>query len=463
MVFQTVPKSIKSIADTARVCTFGDSILRQAHEGTDASPDTLPGAITERNRGVFPVLNALMGQRFYYGVKWIGSMATNFEVVGYNAGITGFKIQDCIDNVSRVTRLKTPGCDACLLLVGTNDIDGDSTTLANMKTQYEQLANLIIGSGIALWGLPIMPKNAVDGANDWNNSGERLRHLAFNDWMRTLDRSTGKEFTLLDWYSALVDPTTGDMTTGFTSDGLHFSAKGANAAAKFIQTKLESSISSYKSMTYFSSVIDLVDATDNPCGNLWTPAVFTGTSGTSDTGITGPVPDNVNIDSEDTTNLSAVTSIISAPTDFDQFGGNWLRIVCTSDGNGSGEKFFRMQKISPTISVPSGTVNQWFKAGCFIKIGLPSVDNLLFGVYVKFLNVTPNISAFSLRDADLTMETEAVIHALETQPLLIADDTATVRLEVFIELDAGVSGNVTIDIGQPYIRPIPITPLFGDE
>jgi len=459
MVFNSIPKSIKALSDTKTVCTYGDSILAQAHTGTDATPDTDTGVITARNNGVFPILNALMGQQFYHGVKWIGSKPAGFEKVGFDAGISSHTISLCIDDVGRVTGLNA---DACMLLVGTNDIRGGATTLANMKLQYVQLINAIIGSGTAVWGLPIMPRNATDGSGDWTTA-ERLRHLAFNDWMRRLDKDTGKEFLLFDWYSVLVDPATGDMITGFTSDSVHFSTKGATAGARFIKSKLESSIPSFRSMTYFTNIIDFVDATDNPCGNLFSPAAFTGTGGTKDTGITGTVPDTINIDNEDTTNISAVMSIITAPTDFDQFGGNWLRFVCTSGGGGSGEKFIRMQRISQTIAVPSGTTNKWFKAGCFVKIGLPSVDDLLFGVYIKFLNVSPNLSNETMRDIGLGMETETAIQALETQPLFIVDDTETLRYEIFIELDAGVSGNVTIEIGQPYIKQMPINPDFGAE
>lgn len=445
------------ITGAVKVCTYGDSILAQGNTGVDAVPDTKPGGVTSRSQGVFNQLSALMGYPFLHQNKWIGSNASGFEIVGYDAGISGHKIQDCIDDVDRVLRLQA---DACLLLIGTNDISGSSTTIADMKTRYEALIDIIIDSGTNVWGLTVMPRNAVDGSADWTTA-ERLVHLEFNDWLRSLDR-VKSGFTLFDWYSVLVDHTTGDMITGFTSDSVHFATKGAVAGAKFIRDKLVSIYPTFRSFPYMSNVLDVFDATNRRHGNLFTDAVFTGTGGTKDTGITGVVPDGINIDNEDTTNVTAVMSVNAAPTDQDQYGGNWLRFVVTSNGSGGSEAFVRMQKTSPVnLAVPSGIVNQWLQAGCFVKITAPTVDDFLIGVYVLLKRVTVNLNTIAIQDAGLPMVNENAFQVLETQPLFFDDDTDTARIEIFIEVNADIAASVTIEIGQPYVKLMPINPDFG--
>ena len=111
----------------------------------------------------------------------------------------------------------------CTVLGGTNDVGAGvaaATTQANLASIYDALA----AAGIGIIAFTIPPRTSLDPGEDVN-----LRTV--NAWLRN-NIGTWPNARLCDWSAALSENADeADPVDAYFSDGVHWSASGATAAA----------------------------------------------------------------------------------------------------------------------------------------------------------------------------------------------------------------------------------------
>lgn len=118
--------------------------------------------------------------------------------------------------------------DRCIVCIGTNDlagINGGSKTFASVKTDYRSIVTALRGNRIDPILCLLPPRNTY--LSEWD---------AFNEWLTRYAQSTGLK--LVDLVTPLIDETTGEMQSAYTSDGVHFTQAGAKVAGQAIATSL---------------------------------------------------------------------------------------------------------------------------------------------------------------------------------------------------------------------------------
>lgn len=185
--------------------------------------------------------------------------------------------------------------DFCLVLCGLNDFTATpfATTTANLTTMYRSL----LAAGITPVACTLLPQN--------NTVGKRGQIHQLNQWIKRYAAVNG--IPVVDFYTNLVDHTTGSMQAAYTSDGTHPSAAGAQVMGQAIVDQLLYAVRPW-SPQLVEEIQDQFQVTNTSNGVL-----------TLDTNADG-VPDlwaNLGLDG------TVANSLVSASN---PAKGNWLRI-----------------------------------------------------------------------------------------------------------------------------------------
>ena len=282
---------------TMGVVTLGDS--RMARDGSVTAP--LPGetAVYNSDRGIFTWANTILRKRFTHLV---------------NGGMGGDTVAQMLARVDALLANYHPGW-----VVGFGHINSVSANLtaaaiiADLTTIFDKIA----ASGArVVWG------------TDWpavsSTTPQRAVLYAVNEWLRG-QTATRRGFSLVDYQSVLVDPTTGNPLAAYQTDGLHQESAGALVLGQQLATVLGA-------LTARSD--RLIASNDDPT-NLITNGMLTGNSSGTASGW----------GSSNATLVGTRTKVART----DGFPGEWQQ---NAVAGASGWYFFRWQlDIGATLAV----------------------------------------------------------------------------------------------------------------
>lgn len=170
-----------------------------------------------------------------YGVGWFNFLCTlsgQRMLLADFAGITNNTVQDAIARLQTDVIAKDP--DRCMVLLGTNNTNQASPTLAATMTAYEDdLILPLLRARIEPIVCTVPPRNTVRTTD----LPTYRRQATWNAFVRRI--ASKYRLPLLDTYRAVADPTTGDYRAGYSDDGLHWNAVGGRAVADFALTALD--------------------------------------------------------------------------------------------------------------------------------------------------------------------------------------------------------------------------------
>jgi len=138
-----------------------------------------------------------------------------------NSGVAGNTTAQMLARIQSDVIAFAP--NICLILGGTNDVPtGTAAPIANIKSMVTQLA----AAGITPVLCTIPPRN----------DGFHAAITALNGWIAAYALQQG--VPLLDFYTALVDPVTGNYKAGLNADNVHPSIAGIKAMANLVVARL---------------------------------------------------------------------------------------------------------------------------------------------------------------------------------------------------------------------------------
>jgi len=216
----------------------------------------VPTANTFENIGWFNVVNYKMNDRFIFNHA-------------LNLGVSGDKTADM--NIRKID-LENIDADMIFVLGGTNDITTQtpaSTIINNLFQIYDYILNTLNKTVLAQTILPRSYWPATFTQADINNAKADI--ITVNNWIKS---QTG--VYVIDSYNAWNNGSD-EPISGYTTDGLHCSAAGANAIADTIIPLL--------SPLFGTGVTPL-----SLNGNLLTNGSVLGTAGTIPNGFNGTLP-----------------------------------------------------------------------------------------------------------------------------------------------------------------------------
>lgn len=391
-----------SLIESYTLPTFriiGDSIVSQCDT---ASVPSASATSSNRNAAItrYP--------RWWTWVLWLTGNALNYHTTlsiadwrrkGSNSGIGG---DDLLEIAARLPALLASMPERHLVFhCATNSLNA-GVSLSDLITQSVNLLTITRAAGkVPIW-TTALPRNAVDGANDWGATvttaaQKRLTLAAYNSYMARYCRENG--IHCVDWYHVFADAS-GNARTGYTTDGLHPSPRGSYYLAKEFIRQVGHLIPS--SVLGHLIVNDDFDATYNPYGNPLN-GDFSGTGGaTNNAGgvgtITGTVPDNWRVNKSTSTTTSVATAIVSRT---DGLPGNVMEFTFTSVGTGASSENWRFEYWSGSTTSLSSYAN----AG----------DLLVMAVEVEIVSghggvlrgVTPRISGNNVSKTGTTISFDA--------------------------------------------------------
>ncbi len=355
---QEIQKSI--VTPTFRI--IGDSIASQNNSNNKAASGSTTMAITK-----YPYWWNMVGWRIGNSIN---NQSTQSVVdnrrYGSNSGIGGDDMSETDARLQAI--LDTMPETHLVFCVGTNDINA-GVSLATLNSRFVQLTTRTINSGKIPDWVPVFPRNATDGANDWGSVGntqaeKRKIMVAHNEYREKYCRELGIIYTPAHTKISAAD---GQAATGMTVDGLHLSAiAGWSVAGDWIQShehmlpKRNNNFNAY----------DVYDASTNPYGNILNGAL-TGTGGAISSGsgtgtVTGTIPNNFQLQKSTSTTTDCVAAIVSRT---DGLPGNVLELTFTSYGTGSVSENWRLNYwTGSTTSLASWAVNgDWLYMGAEIE------------------------------------------------------------------------------------------------
>ncbi len=146
----------------------------------------------------------------------------NRGISGQTAGQLVQRMQDDVINLHPA---------AVLILIGTNDLARE-TPVTTIESDYRMLADMASMNKIKVIFASVLPVS--DYHKDQDPTYERRLQRppvfikALNDWLQKFCTQNG--YTYLDYYTAMVDPTT-QLPADLSDDGLHPNAKGFRVMA----------------------------------------------------------------------------------------------------------------------------------------------------------------------------------------------------------------------------------------
>ncbi|MBM4587586.1 hypothetical protein GS507_05180 [Rhodococcus hoagii] len=147
-----------------------------------------------------------------------------------NAGVTNDTVQLAADRLQTDVIVHAP--DRCVILLGTNNTNQATPTIAETMAAYEnRIIKPLIAAGIEPIVCTIPPRTAARTAEP----STYRRQAQWNAYVRSI--ANRYRLRLVDIYAALVDPATGDYAAGLSGDGVHPNKAGYRVMADaFVQT-----------------------------------------------------------------------------------------------------------------------------------------------------------------------------------------------------------------------------------
>lgn len=153
----------------------------------------------------------LLGESF----ATLVSLRSNQRVLyGRNAGVTNNTVQDAVARLQTDVIAYAP--DKCVILLGTNNTNQASPTMADTMLAYENgLIRPLLEAGIDPIICTIPPRTGI-------RTSEPATYRKQSTWNAFLHGLANKyRLLLVDTYAALADPATGDYKAGFSGDNIH--------------------------------------------------------------------------------------------------------------------------------------------------------------------------------------------------------------------------------------------------
>jgi lysophospholipase L1-like esterase len=193
---------------------IGDSLTAYGFDYAENSAHSAStgdiGAITPNNWGMWAVLDSQ--GRIRYG----GAAAT--------AGFTSAQILQATRELLATAPARP--IEYATVLAGTNDV-GYELPLATSQANLTAIYDLLVEHGITPILCTLPPRNRVEGQPSEIVLHQRNATILLNQWIAHTAEVNG--WPLVDLYSALVDPETGEYKPGLNSDFLHQNSAGAQA------------------------------------------------------------------------------------------------------------------------------------------------------------------------------------------------------------------------------------------
>lgn len=361
----------------------------------------------------------IMGQRFDY------TLAGNAGIPSETSGLIRTRL---LNSVS-----PTAGYKLVLLSVGTNDASS-LVSLPTYQTNVNGSISDIHGMGSRVVICTVTPKN---GESDTQKD---LRD-AYNSWIRTLASTTpGQEVYVADCYTAVATaPARGEWQTGFATDGVHPSQKGAFAMAQAIAAAL---IPVYGIGTWTLKA-----------GNQLLNPTFSGTGGTV-SGMFANTGAATNWTFAAVGNNSMIRSLSKNGADEQVVGLNPGGGLSNSEG----------VNITQTILAANLIVNNWYVAEGLVAldsfVGTDNLTRLEMGVYSNTAG-SKSIALGTLSGTNLVGYADAAIVTIsgqrflhfKTQPcqFLSGEASLSIRFRQFINATVnGATSSLRIKAAQLY-------------
>ncbi len=211
----------------ARVRAVGDATYAPAALVTTRSIRTGPGtiflgdSITQNLNTLTNPDQPLFGESFATLVP----IKSNQRILYFrNAGVTNDTVQLAAARLQADVIAHQP--DRCVILLGTNNTNQTSPTMADTMTAYENdIIKPLLAASIEPIICTIPPRNGVRTSD----AATYRRQGQWNAFLRSI--ANRYRLRLVDMYAATVDPATGDYKSGYTGDGVHPSKAGYKAMA----------------------------------------------------------------------------------------------------------------------------------------------------------------------------------------------------------------------------------------
>lgn len=304
--------------------------------GVSRSAVFVGDSLTEHNYGVCPWywLNAMLGAPLKivhncgHSGQSVSGMVSQLEMswTDLSGGPTGL--------------VGMPAVGWAFLRLGTNTARGAPGSsgvpiASDTQGQYVTIINRLLDDAEHVVLFPVPP---IDGNTSTAGYNAYLQGLADAD-------TTGR----IHWIDDMADfLAAGEPYTGLYEDGIHFTPRGMYQAASTAEAALTALLAN---QTYSSQVV--TSAADvYPSTSQWVlNAQNSGTGGTTGTGITGTVPDGMQVVC--TSGAAATVSIVAADGG-DPNAAPWVRITPTAVVNGAISITMDSDGAAVTTSAPAG-------------------------------------------------------------------------------------------------------------
>ncbi|WP_167577511.1 GDSL-type esterase/lipase family protein [Ammoniphilus sp. YIM 78166] len=150
--------------------------------------------------------------------SWLQGVANKLSCQVFNHGING----ECVyDMRLRVPAVAQDQPDAIIIMGGTNDAF-EGIALAELQREYRAIIDelTVLTSCRILIGLPI----------PLNHKVEELLAKEYREWMKSF--ALEQKIEVIDFYSALLDSSTGGIRSEYNLDGVHPNQQGFERMAE---------------------------------------------------------------------------------------------------------------------------------------------------------------------------------------------------------------------------------------
>lgn len=432
---------------------LGDSITAQHTAGSAGQISS-----SQSTRGYFTWVNFKLGNPFYAPMGYDGNLPYNTgstsgtgRPVGHNAGIGSDKIPGMLSRLQSDVIALNPA--VCFFHAGTNDLQGGDTP-ANIKANIQTVIDRLLAASIMPVVIGILPRNA-DGGADFSATS-RLQRCDINRATQNYCLTKGAIYINPD--IAMCDPATGSLISGYSADGVHPNAVGAEALGGAVIAGINHLALGPPYRELIQNVYDVYDGTNNLFGNLLPNADLSGTAGTAGTGVTGSVADTW---TAEMTSGSATSTVVASKSTLSLYGNTIVtqKFVVTHDGLGLSSETLRFKHTSPATISTAAANGVWVQGSSYIKVSAPTgTKNVISAMFLIEDQSDGRFSRNGLyRDTGLYMNgvlREGAINGIPKQ----LKGTTGVKCNYQFVFDNTIAGETTIEVAMPFYGVCSVTP-----
>jgi hypothetical protein len=418
---------------SGKLVVVGDSLV--ANGIGVASPDST----YFHQRGFFNWFQALTGYPFKHDAYYADE---TLPPLGHNVGVGSEETKDNLAQFQRNVIDKKPS--VVFIIPSGNDLTAGrsaATILANVRKMTEMAQ----GIDATVWISTLFPRHDLLSSG-FTAGQETIRQAANADIRDYANQTTG---TVLVDCDIQLRTSTNTLIQSYSYDGVHLNSTGAYTVAVNAIYPIwrglagTDRIKLYKPEDYNASTI--------PFGNHVVSSEFTGTGGTTSTGVTGTLPDNWRAEQTGGSNIASVASIVSQ-ADWNGDTRNFINHAITSDGSGVDGEILRTRTSSDISSLASG----WYETTveCIIPSGM--TENFLRSVYLQVRDLQGDDSYFRCFSTSYTgaedpnaicaSQSDTGAHSLTLDGDLVVSGAATIVPPARIVIDSGGADTATLTI-----------------